>query len=148
MQVRRIPTTWDATAAYTTGDVVEYNGIRFTALADIGANSGGNVIPVDNTNWEFSGILRITDYYSLQYATAEEINTENQIVNNSIPLYIQYTERLLSKLLRSPAKKITRKFDIRNGRDNETIFDIPVDQLDVVHLRACLLYTSPSPRDS
>ena len=70
------------------------------------------------------------------YAIEFELNSDDNTVNNSINVYLQNVERKLSKLLRSPAQKITRTLPIRTGRANEAIVDIPVDMLDVVHLRA------------
>ena len=132
MPVKIVPSPWDSTAAYPTiGTVAEYNGVRFKSVAAITANSAGNTIPVDNTDWEFDGVIRIEDYYSLQYAIEEELNDENEIVINMIPLYIQNVERKLSKMLRSPAQKILRDYTIEEG----SRFPIPAGFLKLINLR-------------
>ena len=135
MAVKLVPLTWVSTRAYSVGDIVQHNGIRFECVTAVAASSTGNLNPIDNTSWKFDGVLRITDYYSLQYAIEFEANTSNSRVVNSIPVYIQNVERKLSKLLRSPAQKEPRTFNLRDGRDNESLFDIPEDMLDIFHLR-------------
>ena len=135
MAVKLLPSEWSNTSAYSVGDVVQYEGIRFECIVAVSMSTSGNRIPVDNTSWQFDGVLRLVDYYSIQYAVEFEVNSDNDVINNSIPAYVQNVERKLSKLLRSPAQKVTRRFTLMNGRDNEALFDIPEDLLDVVHLR-------------
>ena len=131
MPVKLVPSAWVSTSAYAVGAIVEYNGVRFRAADTVSANSAGNAIPVDNTDWTFDGVIRIEDYYSLQYAIEEELNDENEIVINMIPLYIQNVERKLSKVLRSPAQKIIREFTIQEGSK----FPIPQGWLALISLR-------------
>ena len=136
MPIRRVPEAWNANASYNIDDVVLFNGIRFVCTTAVPASAVGNVIPVDNTSWRFDSVLRIVDAYSLYYSIQLDINTDDDMINNSIPLYVQNVERKLSKSLRSPAQKITRTFPVRAGRENETLFDIPSDMLATFHLRS------------
>ena len=131
MPVRLIPSEWAAATSYAQDDVVQYNGIRFIAAAAI-TGAATNANPIDNeAQWTFDSVLRITDYYSLQYAVQEAINTTSTTINNSIPSYIENVERYLSKSLRSPAQKERRVFTV----DADSKFSIPSDMLEVSHLR-------------
>ena len=127
----RIPTTWSSTAAYAVGDRVEYNGVGYEAEVTITADEDGNQDPVGNTDWAVFAIFRIVDYYSLQEAIEQIINTKDQRIIDSIPLFIQRSERKFGKQLRSPAQKINRTFTL----DGDSKFRIPTDLLSVEHMR-------------
>ena len=129
--VQLLPSAWSATAAYSVNAVVDYNGIRFVCNTAVAANANGNAIPVGNSSWTFDAVLRITDYYSLQYAIESAINKDDDEINNSIPLYIQNTERKVGKLLRSPAQLYTATFTL----DSMSRFSIPSDLLQIYHMR-------------
>ena len=126
-----IPTTWSSTAAYSVGDRVEYNGVGYEAEVDILADDDGSPAPVANDDWLVFAVFRIVDYYSLQEAIAQTINTDDQRILDSIPLFIQRAERKFGKLLRSPAQKINRVFTL----DGDSKFPIPDDLLAVTHMR-------------
>ena len=51
MAVRLLPAAWVSTQEYSSGAIVDYNGVRFVATANISANVSGNPIPVDNSSW-------------------------------------------------------------------------------------------------
>ena len=126
-----IPSNWVSTQAYAVGARVNYNGVGYECITAVAANSGGNTIPVGNTSWDVFAVFRITDYYSLQEAVELSLNTDDEEVNRSIPLFIQNTERKIGKLLRSPAQLISRDFMV----DADSKFAIPSDMLEVYHLR-------------
>ena len=126
-----IPSAWVSTQAYAVGTQVAYNGVGYQCVTAVSANSGGNAIPPGNSAWEVYAVFRITDYYSLQEAIEFALNTNDAEVNNSIPLFIQNTERKVGKLLRSPAQLISRIFTV----DADSKFAIPTDMLQVHHLR-------------
>ena len=132
MAIQLVPNVWSSTAAYSVGDRVLYNGVRFENIVAVTANPAGAPNPiVDTTSWEFNGVQRIVDYYSLQYAIMQDINKEDQATINQIPLFIQNVERKLSKILRSPAQKWEQVFTV----DADSKFQIPIDLLEVIHIR-------------
>ena len=131
MAIRRVPDAWSSTAAYSVGDLVLYNGVVFENTTAVTASTSGNDDPIGNSSWKFDGVHRIVDYYSLQYAVEETLNTSDKIVINQIPQYIQSTETKLAKVLRSPAQVAERVFTV----DAESKFRIPSDLLEVIHIR-------------
>ncbi len=129
MPVQILPSEWVATNAYSTDDVVQHSGVRFVAKSDQIANSAS---PIGNdANWEYDGVLRITDFYSLQYSIEEALNTQDATVRNSIPSFIELAERYIGKLLRSPGQLEERIFTV----DADSKFAIPFDMLAVNHMR-------------
>ena len=131
MAIRRVPDAWSSTAAYSVGDLVLYNGVVFENTTAVTARTSGNDDPIGNSSWRFDGVHRIVDYYSLQYAVEETLNTTDKIVINQIPQYIQSTETKLAKVLRSPAQVAERVFTV----DAESKFRIPSDLLEIIHIR-------------
>ena len=101
------------------------------ATGGIPYNADGNDIPFDNADWKFKSINSLNSYYSLQEAVKLGINTNDESINSSIPLFIQTAEASLNKLLRSPAQIITQIFTL----DDKSSFAIPTDLVDMVHMR-------------
>ena len=127
----KIPTPWSSTSAYVVGSRVEYNGVGYQSTVAIAENVDGNEDPVGNDSWKVFAVFRIVDYYSLQEAIEQIIDTKDQRIIDSIPLFIQRSERKFGKLLRSPAQKINRLFTV----DGDSKFMIPNDLLSVEHMR-------------
>ena len=96
---------WTA-GAFTAGAKVTDDGVVYQALNTF---TSGTRPELDPTNWEAVGVVKIQSYHSLRQAIALEINTDDDQINDSIPLFIQMAEE---------------------------------------SFETCLLYTSPSPRDS
>ena len=126
-----LPSNWVSTQAYAVGAQVSYNGIGYECLTAVAANASGNAIPVGNSSWQVYAVFRITEYYSLQEAILQAVNSDDDFIESSLPLFIQNAERKIGKLLRSPAQVVTRTYSV----DSQSRFAIPLDLLEIIHLR-------------
>lgn len=127
------PADWVSTNAYAVGDRVTYNGVGYQAEEAVAAvvAPAANPIPVGNTDWRAFAVFEITDYYSLQEDVLLELNTDSDQICASVPKFIQAAEVIMSKFLRSPAQRVTRRFSV----DSNGAFQIPSDVIEIEHLR-------------
>ena len=123
------PADWTTTSASTLseGDRIYYNGTVYERTS-VAANTR---IPVDNDAWDLHSVIRIEDFYSLQESIRLAMNTSDQQIIDSIPLFIQRAEQDINKILRSPAQIVTRPFTVIAG----SRFQIPEDTLNVINIR-------------
>ena len=127
------PLPWSSTSEYSLDDTANFSGAVYVCVAADGIpqNSEGNNIPFDNPDWKFKFVININSYYSMQEAVKLAINTNDDSINSSIPLFIQTAEQALNKVLRSPAQIITQVFAV----DSDSKFAIPDDVVEIVHMR-------------
>lgn len=99
---RVIANAWVSGASYTANiSRVMYRGIVFVANT---THNGITTNPLeDETNWRVESVFRIQDYYSLIESVRLAINTDDDSINNSIPMFIQLAEQSFSTRLRVPA---------------------------------------------
>ena len=120
---------WEA-GTFSAGDKVRYNGVVYEAL---NALTSANVTnPQDDTdNWLVVGVLRIQDYNSLQEAMRLELNVDDDMITNSIPLFIQLAEESFEKRIRAPIQRTRRILTV----DSDSKVEVPSDLLQVINLR-------------
>lgn len=110
------PAAWVDTDAYSVGDRVSYLGIGYECVTAVAADSNGNAIPVDNDSWKVYAVFYVDNHaYSVYEAIKFEINSEDDRVDASIPLFVQAAEYILSDEIRSPAQITTRVLDVEEG---------------------------------
>ena len=127
---------WNDTTTYSAGERVIFDGVVYRATASITA---GSTNPQLNDSWVVVAIYKIQSYHSLIEAVRLEINTDDDMINDSVPFFIQLAEESFQTRIRAPIQRQTRILTV----DANSRVEIPQDLLQV-----CLLYTSPSPRDS
>ena len=128
MAITLRPAAWSATTNYSSGDRVFYNGVGYEAERAVTAST---TIPTGNLNWKAYAVFEITDYYSLQEDILLELNTDSPEICSSIPKFISDAEVVMSKFLRSPAQRTTRRFVL----DGDGAFTLPTDVIEIDHLR-------------
>ena len=122
-----------AAQAYTTGDEVTYAGVVYEALADVTVSdiTDRTQIPFDNSNWRAISIRSLENGYSIIEAAKLEINTDDDYINNSIPLFISLAERSFKRDIRHPQQRATTV--LTADADGRVL--IPSDLIQVLNLR-------------
>ena len=120
---------WEA-GTFSAGDQVRYNGLAYETRNDLTSANVTN--PQDDTdNWFVIGVLRIQDYNSLQEAMRLELNVDDDMITNSIPLFIQLAEESFEKRIRAPIQRTRRILTV----DSESKVEVPSDLLQVINIR-------------
>lgn len=120
---------WTA-GVYMPGNRVQYNGILYEALNARTATDTDNP-QLDVDNWKVVAIIRIEDYNSLIEAIKLEINTTDDMINESIPMFIQMAEESFETRIRAPIQRATAILTA----DHESRVQVPEDLLQVINLR-------------
>lgn len=102
------PDSWDSTSAYSEGSTVEYVGVAFRSLSSVAAGSEGspNANPRSApTVWEVVGVVRMVDHYSIIQASLQAVNTGNEVIEISAPLYLQIAEQEIYQRVHPPVER-------------------------------------------
>ena len=126
-----------ASGNFTAGDKVTDDGVIYQALNTFASATRPTLDP---TNWEAVGVVKIQSYHSLRQAIALEINTDDDMINDSIPLFIQMAEESFETRIRAPIQRATTILTV----DTMSRVEIPRDLLQVINLR----HNSTTPRQS
>ena len=86
---------------------------------------------VEEPVWQFEYVLRIEDYFSLQEAVKLALNTNDSMINDSIPMFIQQSEIALNDVVRSPAQRTALIF----VTDQFNRIQIPPGMLEIINMR-------------
>ena len=122
-----------AVASYSTGDRVTYAGVVYEALADVTVTSTTDrtQIPFDNDNWRAVSIRRLANGYSIFEAAKLELNTDDDMINDSIPLFMSLAHQSFTRDIRHPQQRTTTLLTA----DSQGRIRIPSDLLQVINLR-------------
>ena len=119
---------WVSNTAYTSGTVVNFNGVDYEATVDITSSVDPSQ---DGTSWEVRAVTKVQDYNSLVEAVRLQLNVRDlPEINDSIPLFIQMTEESFKTRIRAPQQRKTVTVPIMDGR-----ILAPGDMLEVINLR-------------
>ncbi len=120
-----------ATTSYSSGDRVKDDGVVYAANKAItAATDNGNPCETPD-DWDPVAVLRIQSYNSLIEAVRLELNTTDEQINDSIPLYIQLAESSFRTRIRAPIQRCS--VDLLT--DSQSRIEIPSDLLQVINLR-------------
>ena len=97
-------------------------------FADITAT---DTIPFDNEDWVAQSVRYIGSYYAGIEAAKLELNTDDDMINNSIPLFWSLNERSVRRVVRAPSQRKT----VVLTADSDGKIQIPSDLLEVINLR-------------
>jgi len=122
-----IPSTWSSTVTYSSGNQVIRNGVLYEASTAITAGTD----PETSNDWSVVAVHEITNYNSLIEAIRLQINTDDDEIDRSIPLFIQLAEQSFNTRLRVPAMRQRRVLET----DSESRIEVPQDLLQVISLR-------------
>ena len=122
---------WAAATSYAVGDRARYNGVLYRALNAITGNPSNNNPNIDVDNWVVAAVLRIQDYNSLIEAIKLEINTDDDMINDSIPMFIQLAEESFQTRIRAPIQRARTILTV----DAESRVLVPGDLLQVINMR-------------
>lgn len=120
---------WTA-GTFAQGARVRFNGILYEAINARTASDTNNP-QIDMDNWRVVAVLRIQDYNSLQEAIKLEINTDDDMINESIPMFIQLAEESFQTRIRAPLQRSRMLLTV----DAESRVEVPEDLLQVINLR-------------
>ena len=123
--------TWAATTSYVIGSKVRFDGIIFEATAIITGNSANTNPYTDTTNWKAVAINKIQSRSSLYEAIKIEINTADDQINDSIPLFVQMAEESFQTRIRAPIQRV--RTTLTTDADGKV--EVPQDLLNVINLR-------------
>lgn len=122
--------TWSA-GSFSVGDKVQFNGVLYEAL--VARTPSDTMNPqLDRDSWKVAAVLRIQDYCSLIEAIRLEINTDDDMINDSVPMFIQMAEESFKTRIRAP---IQRCGPVILTTDSESRITVPQDLLQVINLR-------------
>ncbi len=119
------------TVSYTSGQKVKDDGVVYAANKAIASNAN-NTRPCEAPDdWDPVAVLRIQSYSSLIEAIRLELNTTDDRINDSVPLYIQMAEASFRTRIRAPIQRCETVLTV----DAESKVSIPSDLLQVINLR-------------
>ena len=123
--------TWAAANSYIIGSKVKYDGIVFEATAAITGNTNNTNPFADTTNWKSVAINKIQSRNSLYEAIKIEINTDDDQINDSIPMFTQMAEESFQTRIRAPIQRVRTILTT----DADGKIEVPQDLLNVINLR-------------
>ena len=132
---------WVATATYAIGDLVNYNGVVYRALAAITGNANNENPCQDTTRWIVEYVIRAEDSNGVMEAVKQELNVDDDIINNSIPFYLQLAEQTINARIRPPTNVVSDIVSLTNitvptGYTDRQYIRVPSDLLQVENIRA------------
>ena len=136
-----VQNAWIATANYTAGNLVNYNGVVYRALAAITGNANNQNPVEDTTNWIVEYVFRAQDWNSVIEAVRQELNVDDDVINNSIPYYIQLAEQTINARVRPPTNVVSAMVSLTpintpTGYQDRQYILVPDDLLQVENIRA------------
>ena len=123
--------TWSAGSDYSANDLVTSDGVVYKALNAITGNSNNQEPFIDETNWALLAVQKIQSENSLIQAIRLEINVDNEMINQTIPLYIQLAEVSFQTRIRAPIQR--SRVSLTTDADSKVT--IPGDLLQVINMR-------------
>ena len=122
-----------AAQAYTAGDRVSYAGVVYEAVnaVTVTSTSDRSQIPFDNDDWMAVSVRRLANGYSIYEAAKLELNTDDDMINNSIPLFMSLAHQSFTRDVRHPQQRARTVLTA----DDDGRIRIPSDLLQVINLR-------------
>ena len=121
---------WVDTTDYLEDAKVLYDGVIYRASTAI-TGSAGKATPDQDPEWILVAVNKIQSRHSLYQAVRLEINTTDETIVDSIPMFVQLAEESFTTRIRTPIQRSTTMLTV----DSESRITIPFDLLEVINLR-------------